>query len=68
MTVNNEKTEAEAVFWGGGGANFAFTTGCYAQFLPRCRGHDSAMADLVYTLTQRPVEAATTKTLLSEWL
>lgn len=42
--------------------------GCYAQFLPRFRGHDSAMADFVSAFTQRSVEVATTKKLPSEWL
>lgn len=60
VTVNNVNPRTGAVF-SGGWANIAFTSGCYAQFLPRCRGHDSAMADLVSTLTQRSVEAATTK-------
>lgn len=58
VTANNVNPRLRLFFRG---ANIAFTSGCYAQFLPRCRGHDSAMADLVCTPTPRSEEAATTK-------
>lgn len=49
----SRKPEAESVFFFPEEGNIAFTSGCYARFLPRSRGHGSAMADLVCTLTQR---------------
>lgn len=65
VTMNNVNPRPRLFF---GGQISRLPPGATRSFSPAVRGHDSAMADLVYTLTQRSVEAATTKKLPSEWL
>lgn len=60
----NIKQSLGVIFW----ANIAFNTGWCSQFLPRSRGQDSAMADVVCTLPQRSAYVGTTKTLPPESL